>query len=68
MSTSGDLERMKSLSSAGHHGGVRVFNDTREIARGLAAYMGVEKVDSIGGCGDFGIKGREGCWKIRVLL
>lgn len=36
MSTSGDLERMKSLSSAGHHGGVRVFNDTVEIARGLA--------------------------------
>jgi len=33
MSTSGDLERMKSLSSAGHHGGVRVFNDTVEIAR-----------------------------------
>ena len=36
MSTSGDLERMKSLSSAGHHGGVRVFHDTVEIARGLA--------------------------------
>lgn len=33
MSSSGDLERMKSLSSAGHHGGVRVFHDTVEIAR-----------------------------------
>eukprot|EP00438_Fugacium_kawagutii_P002970 Skav230918 [mRNA] locus=scaffold2578:78071:82153:- [translate_table: standard] len=33
MSSSGDLDRMKSLSSAGHHGGVRVFHDTVEIAR-----------------------------------
>lgn len=35
MSSSGDLDRMKSLSSAGHHGGVRVFHDTVEIARDL---------------------------------
>ena len=33
MSSSGDLERMQSLSSAGHYGGVRVFHDTVEIAR-----------------------------------
>jgi len=33
MSSSDNLEKMKSLSSAGHHGGVRVFHDAVEIAR-----------------------------------